>query len=650
MAILEGNTGIVSAGKKAQSLANKRKNQKVANLSDSQERKELRSLLSLPFLTEKQKNDIINRTSGTKPLSDASGVNTEEKRPNYFSPGGGAFDKRNDIKVASSDLSNLKTSGFTDDEEGSDASTFGKSFTKQASANLADSSIYKKKEDNVYKDTTDAYSDFKNIYKSPATEEDTVKSIEKFYGLDPRGIKYVPRDESKYGETPTKGAFPGQEDKVITTKEKITGVRDFGYMKGDKLYGTFNKQQGGLGIGVQLDQNKYGLVPRLGGLGGMFSDDKVTQTYVKAIAQQKADVLSAEERNRQNRLRNPQNYNDDGSFKTLDQKYGGFLNERDKMEAKYAKDLGYDSYADYQKSREEFNNRINNKFSEKSTSIESEKKDPTTLQKVGNFIGNITNAALGIQPARGGELTNERTGIDKALSGATKKFHLGSSGHSVDGVYMPSIAETYKRPKTGIEKGFEQLGNFIGKLTRPPGAQGAEMPSATKNETGDTSFSAYVRGGGEGQERGKATDTSKKTVAGLPSNYKATEAEAFRKAAAFKEAQGIAKRNPNVSVGVDSKGQPKATATNDSGRARAQAAAVNRKLAGKSISQVRAANNQAMRDRAAARHAAFKKTGKSTVSARRAAAKAKVKAAARKRHSAFKKKRKARKKSKKGKK
>ena len=230
-------------------------------------------------------------------------------------------------------------------------------------------------------------------------------------------------------------------------------------------------------------------------------------------------------------------------------------------------------------------------------------------------------------------------------------------------------------------------------------------------DSGDTSFSAYVRGGGEGQERGKATewqsrteflkknpntsmetylsslpygatdfmkpdpnfpgarildtdayeryfmtgkttgasgekrttpqptDTSKKTVAGLPSNYKATEAEAFRKAAAFKEAQGIAKRNPNVSVGVDSKGQPKATATNDSGRARAQAAAVNRKLAGKSISQVRAANNQAMRDRAEARHKEFKKTRKSTVSARRDAAKRRVQAAAKKRHTAFKKKR-----------
>jgi len=135
------------------------------------------------------------------------------------------------------------------------------------------------------------------------------------------------------------------------------------------------------------------------------------------------------------------------------------------------------------------------------------------------------------------------------------------------------------------------------------------------------------------------TVAARQTVASLPSNYKATEAEAFRKAAAFKEAQGIAKRNPNVSVGVDSKGQPKATATNDSGEARAQAAAVNRKLAGKSISQVKAANRESMRAAAAERQATFKKTGKSTVGARRAAAKASMKAKAKARHASFKKKR-----------
>ena len=119
--------------------------------------------------------------------------------------------------------------------------------------------------------------------------------------------------------------------------------------------------------------------------------------------------------------------------------------------------------------------------------------------------------------------------------------------------------------------------------------------------------------------------TAPKQVSNLPSNYKATEAEAFRVAKAYQEAKGIAARNPNVSVGVDSKGRPTATANQqtrseagartaqankarvqNNARARAQAAAVNRKLSGKSISQTKAANQQSMRDNAAARHKAYK--------------------------------------------
>ena len=57
------------------------------------------------------------------------------------------------------------------------------------------------------------------------------------------------------------------------------------------------------------------------------------------------------------------------------------------------------------------------------------------------------------------------------LSTATKTLNLGSSGHTLDGTYMPSIAEKYPRKKTGVEKGFEQLGNFIGRITRPAAAK-----------------------------------------------------------------------------------------------------------------------------------------------------------------------------------
>ena len=577
MAIIEG-TGIKAAGSEAQKKA-----KKVAQVYyggiEAEKRRQLKKDL-----------DKFMKDFGGTPASDkfnpkGRGMDdrfdpTAKAPTNFFSPDGGAVDKRNNIKLASADLSNFEASGFSDDEGGSDTSTFGTSFTDQAKANIADASIYKQKEDNIYRDTTDAYKDFKSTYEKDSTE-DTVKSIEKFYNLDPKGVKYTPRDESQFGETPTKGAFPGQEDKVITTKEKITGVRDFGYMKGDQLFGTFKKQQGGLGIGAALDQNKYGLVPRLGGLGGLYSSDDVTQSYVKAMMQNKADIFSSEERNRLDKINNPQNYNADGSLKTLDQKYGSFLNEKDKAEKEYANRLGYNTYADYQKAREEKSNEIDSKLNAAFTKKE-EKKEPSVLQKVGNFLGSVTNTVLGIQPAYGSQI-------------------------------------------------------------------GGALPSGTETPTtGDTSFSAYVKGGGAGQERGTTTPTAapKQTVASLPSNYKQTEAREFAKAKAFQQA----KKNPNVKVGVDSKGQPTAAAANDSGRARAQAAAFNRRMSGKSISQTKAANKAAVRKSAAERQAAFKKTRKSTVGQRRAAAKASVKAAAKKRHSAFKKRRAARKKSKKGKK
>ena len=120
--------------------------------------------------------------------------------------------------------------------------------------------------------------------------------------------------------------------------------------------------------------------------------------------------------------------------------------------------------------------------------------------------------------------------------------------------------------------------------------------------------------------------TAPKQVSNLPSNYKSTEAEAFRAAEAFKEAKGIAARNPNVKVGVDSKGKPVATAvqrTRDeagartaaanaarvkaNAQARAQTAAVNRKLQGKTVSQVKSENKQSMQDAARKRNEAFKK-------------------------------------------
>ncbi len=106
------------------------------------------------------------------------------------------------------------------------------------------------------------------------------------------------------------------------------------------------------------------------------------------------------------------------------------------------------------------------------------------------------------------------------------------------------------------------------------------------------------------------------------------------------EARKIADRNPNVSINA----QGQAVAANDSAVARAQAMALNRKLSGQTISQVKAANKASMKAAAAARNASFqerKKAGELSRSertasgqraAKRAAAKQRAKNAAKARN------------------
>ncbi len=163
-----------------------------------------------------------------------------------------------------------------------------------------------------------------------------------------------------------------------------------------------------------------------------------------------------------------------------------------------------------------------------------------------------------------------------------------------------------------VERTKQLAGNIFNTVTGTQSAAASEMPtvipsarpSATQfssknlDAARDTSFSSYVRGGGEGQERGSvSTSTPKQTVASLPSDYKQTEARAFAKSKAIKSA----KKNPNTEVSIGDKGQAKVKAVQktrkeagpkartaegnkarvkQNARARAQAAAYNRKISG----------------------------------------------------------------------
>ena len=640
MAIIEG-TGIVAAGKEARAKALAKSKQVTSDKKIAAEYK------VDPF--DKILRDIDKgfdrirsqeSTGGTKERGRGMGDTFDPskdfsvKKPSFFSPGGGIYDSRNEVEVASTDLSGLASDEKT-------TSTFGTSFTEQASANLADASVYQKKEDGIYRPSDNIYDDLKEIVR-PKIEE------QKPY-LDSTGDYF---DKKPFTETDG-GSFYGSTDAKIIQRKGDDMRFSQSYSRDDKgkLTGNYQKEyssylQSGEGrtgapfSKVQADQIATGKTPRTTGekLGAFFLNrdkymskdmertmrrltkpefEQYRRDLVKTAAEKSiygADVEVGKKRfvegtgfdetvrnpdftytktgEKINQLQDTNIPKGEGYFFKDFYKPGEFKTKEDLN--RYLTDRG--AYMTGMPSNFEGGVSGKGEKTDDLTSMyrstagdfkkENEKKEPSTLQKVGNFLGDVTNKALGIQTAEASQI-------------------------------------------------------------------GGPLPSGTETPTtGDTSFSAYVRGGGAGQERGTTTPTAapKQTVASLPSNYKATEAEAFRKAAAFKEAQKIAKRNPNVSVGVDSKGQPKATAAKDTGKAKAQAAAVNRKISGKSISSVKKANTAKMKAAAAARHAAFKKTGKSTASARKAAAKASVKAAAKKRHAAFKKRRAARRKSKKGKK
>ena len=320
-------------------------------------------------------------------------------------------------------------------------------------------------------------------------------------------------------------------------------------------------------------------------------------------------------------------------------------------------------------------------------------KKPTIGERVASFTGGVFNALTGTQSA----------------VAQTKETGEGLLRKNVPSdAYSTSI-----KPQYQINR--EQ--------NRPLTSSNLDAAKAVQRtvDTGDTSFSSYRMGGGEQQQEGsgivtpfsqtsmgkgesrKVTPFSKtsmgqlggipkpsittpktvtvdgqtvaarQTVASLPSNYKATEAEAFRKAAAFQEAKKIAQRNPNVSVGVDSKGQPLARAvqkTRDeagpsartaagnqarvkqNAQARAQAAAVNRKLSGTKPQTAKQRAQDAAKARKAAGPNRKMSAGQQTRSQAGASARtaqgnrARVKSNARKRAQAAAKKRRAKKKKK----
>jgi len=193
-------------------------------------------------------------------------------------------------------------------------------------------------------------------------------------------------------------------------------------------------------------------------------------------------------------------------------------------------------------------------------------KEKTIGERVADFTGNVVNTL---------------TGTPSAVA-QTKESGKGLFGGSVpEGTYSqfsPTSKPQYQvnreknRPNQNTNVAEAGAGVKFGSVNLNA-AKGVESPTATKTPSGDTSFSSYVRGGGIGQQRGDtgSGDTS------FSSYVRGAGEGQERGNTRLAEARQIAKRNPNVSI---NKSTGKAEATNDSGRAKAQAMAVNRKLSG----------------------------------------------------------------------
>ena len=246
----------------------------------------------------------------------------------------------------------------------------------------------------------------------------------------------------------------------------------------------------------------------------------------------------------------------------------------------------------------------------------------------GAFDGrnNVEVASLTARPYISADVSDDLEGYNNYLRENYATDMEGDRYKSFPPVLKRTLRESYNQDRgyTGkegdpqillnqkpsfVERTKELAGNIFNAVTGTQSAAASEMPTdrpgatqfSSKNldAARDTSFSSYVRGGGEGQERGSvSTSEPKQTVASLPSDYKQTEAREFAKSKAYKSA----KKNPNVKVtGVDDKGRAKVKAVQktrkeagpkartaegnkarvkQNARARAQAAAYNRKISG----------------------------------------------------------------------
>ena len=303
---------------------------------------------------------------------------------------------------------------------------------------------------------------YKSTYEK---QQEEAKKVEKFYGLDPRGITYTPRDESKYEGSVIKSSL-GLPDKTLTTKERILGTKPIGYREDDGLTINPIKFDKGTayGIGLNLDfKNKYGLTkdPIFGG--SMFSDDPVTQSYVKAIAQSESDSLATEDRLRKEQLAAKEQAKIDEANARFEKISQDFLNDP--------------AYKERLK-----------KFNESES--ESPVKDETsTVDKVFGFLD-----ALGQVKRVGPDATNQESTTEDTGKLAT----MPSMGISEEGRKEAEKNRLEKAKEEGENRNvLQKVGDFVGdtfnKLTGIDSVESAEAAVANMSQPQGINTGATVK-------------------------------------------------------------------------------------------------------------------------------------------------------------
>ena len=224
---------------------------------------------------------------------------------------------------------------------------------------------------------------------------------------------------------------------------------------------------------------------------------------------------------------------------------------------------------------------------------------PSFVEQTKNLAGSIFNTVTGTQPAAasqipggmptGTQFTSSNLDAARAPTGDTSIASYRMAG-------QPSGGEQQQQQQqgSGIVTPFSQtsMGKGEGRKVTPF----SETSMGKGESVKVTPFRQTPMGNKTVTVDGQKV-AARQTVASLPSDYKQTEAREFAKAETYQRA----KKNPNVKVGVDSKGQPVAKAvqkTRDeagasartaqgnqarvkqNAQARAQAAAYNRQLSG----------------------------------------------------------------------